>query len=243
MDGRRVETRMIERLDNGDWRFSAYAWNDEQSDATLVSPDKGRTLTSPGGRRYRIPSEADCRACHAGAADTGARFLRAAAFPGPRSARAARGTGARRRPRPARADRRWKAGRPAARTVRHPAADRGADARPAGRAGLPARQLRPVPRGPGAQRFRRAGRTAARARSPRTQPPARRRSARSSTAKAATVPRAPPTRSSSCRAMPRRARCSRACARAIPASRCRRSAAPFRISRPSCCSSTGSMRT
>jgi len=68
VDGRRVETRMIERLDDGNWRFSAYAWNDEQSDATLVPSDKSRTVSLPGGRKYRIPSEADCRACHAGAA-------------------------------------------------------------------------------------------------------------------------------------------------------------------------------
>ena len=68
VDGRRGGTRMIEHLEDGNWRFSAYAWNDEQSDATLVPSDKSRTVSLPGGRRYRIPSEADCRACHAGAA-------------------------------------------------------------------------------------------------------------------------------------------------------------------------------
>lgn len=68
VNGRRVETRMIERLDDGNWRFAAYAWNDNQSNATLVPAEKSRKVSLPDGRRYTIPSEADCRACHEGAA-------------------------------------------------------------------------------------------------------------------------------------------------------------------------------
>lgn len=68
VEGRRIETRMIERLHDGKWRFAAYAWNDEQSDATLVPAAKARKVSLPDGRRYTIPSEADCRACHEGAA-------------------------------------------------------------------------------------------------------------------------------------------------------------------------------
>jgi hypothetical protein len=66
--GRRVETRLIERLEDGTWRFAAYAWNDDQSDATLVPADKSVRVALSGDRRYTIPSEADCRACHEGAA-------------------------------------------------------------------------------------------------------------------------------------------------------------------------------
>jgi hypothetical protein len=66
--GRRVETRLIERLEDGTWRFAAYAWNEDQSDATLVPADKSVKLSLSGDRRYTIPSEADCRACHEGAA-------------------------------------------------------------------------------------------------------------------------------------------------------------------------------
>jgi hypothetical protein len=65
--GRRVETRMIERLPDGEWRFVAYAWNDAQTEATLAPAD-GMRLSLADGARYTIPSEADCRACHAGAA-------------------------------------------------------------------------------------------------------------------------------------------------------------------------------
>lgn len=66
--GRRVETRMIERLADGTWRFAAYVWNDDQTDATLAPADGLPSHTLPGDRRYPIPSEADCRACHEGAA-------------------------------------------------------------------------------------------------------------------------------------------------------------------------------
>lgn len=70
MGGRRVETRFIERLADGSWRFSAYVWNDAQTEAELA-PTSGirnhRVETAPRGR-YVIPAEADCRACHGGAA-------------------------------------------------------------------------------------------------------------------------------------------------------------------------------
>jgi hypothetical protein len=66
VDGRRVETRSIERLPDGEWRFTAYAWNDAQTEAALA-PAEGMTVSLPGGR-YRIPGESDCRACHEGAA-------------------------------------------------------------------------------------------------------------------------------------------------------------------------------
>lgn len=68
IEGRRVETRMIERLEDGTWRFAAYVWNDGQTDAMLWPTAGIRSHTLPGGRRYAIPSEADCRACHEGAA-------------------------------------------------------------------------------------------------------------------------------------------------------------------------------
>lgn len=66
--GRRIETRMIERLPEGDWRFSAYVWNDAQTEATLVPVAGIRALPLPDGGHYTIPSEPDCRACHEGAA-------------------------------------------------------------------------------------------------------------------------------------------------------------------------------
>ena len=58
-DGRRHETRLIERLQDGSWRFSSFAWNAEGTEATLA-PEEG--IPERG-----IPSRNDCLACHEGA--------------------------------------------------------------------------------------------------------------------------------------------------------------------------------
>ncbi|HXV41225.1 MAG TPA: hypothetical protein VD701_09710 [Steroidobacteraceae bacterium] len=66
-EGRRIETRTIERLPDGGWRFAAYVWNAAGTEATLAPAD-GAKVALPSGARYQVPSEADCRACHEGAA-------------------------------------------------------------------------------------------------------------------------------------------------------------------------------
>ena len=65
---RPIETRYLERLADGSWRYATYVWNDEGTRATLV-PEDGLVVSradAPGGR-YRIPSRTDCLACHEGA--------------------------------------------------------------------------------------------------------------------------------------------------------------------------------
>ncbi|MBB5015666.1 hypothetical protein [Rehaibacterium terrae] len=66
--GRPIETRLIERLPDGAWRFATYVWNEDGSEAVLA-PERGIAALpapeAPGGR-YRIPSRDDCRACHEG---------------------------------------------------------------------------------------------------------------------------------------------------------------------------------
>ena len=57
--GRRIETRYIERLADGSWRFAAYQWNEEGTRAALAP--------ETGVRAAAIPSRADCLACHEGA--------------------------------------------------------------------------------------------------------------------------------------------------------------------------------
>ncbi len=67
--GRAIETRMIERLADGSWRFASYVWNADGSDAVLA-PEDGVVVPvadAPGGR-YAVPSRTDCLACHEGAA-------------------------------------------------------------------------------------------------------------------------------------------------------------------------------
>jgi hypothetical protein len=69
LGGRPVETRFIERLADGRWRFAAYVWNASGTEAVLA-PARGAVVNhqdAPNGR-YRVPSRGDCIACHAGAA-------------------------------------------------------------------------------------------------------------------------------------------------------------------------------
>ena len=68
VEGRRIETRLIERLPDGGWRFASYAWNEEQTEATLAPANRASLVPLASGRSYTIPSVADCRACHEGAA-------------------------------------------------------------------------------------------------------------------------------------------------------------------------------
>ena len=67
---RPVETRMLERLADGRWRYASYVWNADGTDA-LLAPDAGipalAAAGAPGGT-YAIPSTDDCRGCHEGAA-------------------------------------------------------------------------------------------------------------------------------------------------------------------------------
>jgi hypothetical protein len=58
-DGRKIETRFIERLADGSWRYASYVWNEEGTRATLAP--------AHGIARLGIPSRADCLACHEGA--------------------------------------------------------------------------------------------------------------------------------------------------------------------------------
>ncbi|MFO1208118.1 MAG: hypothetical protein U1E40_02730 [Amaricoccus sp.] len=65
--GRPVETRMIERLADGSWRYAAYAWSADGSAATLA-PAAGLRASYDlgGGRWHAIPSVGDCKVCHEG---------------------------------------------------------------------------------------------------------------------------------------------------------------------------------
>ncbi len=67
--GRPIETRYMERLADGNWRFATYVWKADGSGAELA-PARGIAAlaapTAPGGR-YAVPSRGDCLACHGGA--------------------------------------------------------------------------------------------------------------------------------------------------------------------------------
>jgi len=66
---RKVETRLIERLADGSWRFASYVWDADGREARLV-PEGGLPNAAPigeTGRLHDIPSRGDCLACHEGA--------------------------------------------------------------------------------------------------------------------------------------------------------------------------------
>lgn len=65
-----VETRLIERLADGSWRYATYVWNEDGGDAVLAPESGYRRYPAPAapGGYYPIPSRDDCRACHEGGA-------------------------------------------------------------------------------------------------------------------------------------------------------------------------------
>jgi hypothetical protein len=72
---RRIETRLLTRQD-GEWAGYSYAWNDEQTDATLVdasgidrSFEVNRAGASGGRQTWHFPSRAECMVCHSRAAN------------------------------------------------------------------------------------------------------------------------------------------------------------------------------
>lgn len=88
---RRIETRLLLRQ-QGEWAGYTYRWADDGSDATLVTKEGADAeLADPdieGGRqRWRLPSRAECLACHSRAANfvlgvSGIQLNREQAYPG-----------------------------------------------------------------------------------------------------------------------------------------------------------------
>jgi hypothetical protein len=64
--GRRVETRYMERLADGRYRFATYVWSEDGRDARLSRSARSQLVTLPSGALHEIPNESDCRACHEG---------------------------------------------------------------------------------------------------------------------------------------------------------------------------------
>ncbi len=64
--GRPIETRMIERLADGSWRFATYIWDADGHDAVLAPAQGVRRLAAPEMPTgvYAVPSQTDCLACH-----------------------------------------------------------------------------------------------------------------------------------------------------------------------------------
>jgi uncharacterized repeat protein (TIGR03806 family) len=63
--GKRTETRLFMRHDDGGWNGYTYEWLDDGSDAVLLPAGKTKTV---GTQTWTFPSRSDCVACHSEAA-------------------------------------------------------------------------------------------------------------------------------------------------------------------------------
>ena len=75
VDGKRVETRMFQKVKTNFWVYATYAWNGDDSAAainfggTVPVGDAGAGDGGDGGLTWTIPSNDDCNECHRGRSD------------------------------------------------------------------------------------------------------------------------------------------------------------------------------
>ena len=60
--GKKIETRLFARYPDSTWAGYSYEWNDEQSEALLLSAGKTKPLAN--GKTWYFPSRGECFACH-----------------------------------------------------------------------------------------------------------------------------------------------------------------------------------
>ena len=141
-------------LQDGSWRYATYVWNEGGTDAVLAPADGIAAVhASRRDARYTIPSESDCRACHEGAPVPvlGFSALQLSSDRDPLAPHAEPAE----RPRSARARGARLVAQSAAGDARSAAAHRGRVADRTRRAGISARQLRPLPQQARPRRARR----------------------------------------------------------------------------------------
>jgi hypothetical protein len=66
-DNKRVETRLFQKLLSDYWVYTTYAWNDDETEATLSSG--GNIPWGTDGGFYHIPTPDECDQCHRGRTD------------------------------------------------------------------------------------------------------------------------------------------------------------------------------
>ena len=65
LGGKRIETRLFVRHDDGGWGGFSYEWNDLETDATLLPSSKSKQV---GAQAYYFPSRSECTTCHSAVA-------------------------------------------------------------------------------------------------------------------------------------------------------------------------------
>ena len=69
VDGKRVETRMFQKTMVGFWVYATYAWNSDDSEATINYGGPVPVGDPDSGVVWNIPSNDDCNECHRGRLD------------------------------------------------------------------------------------------------------------------------------------------------------------------------------
>lgn len=67
VEGKRVETRMFQKVASDFWIYATYAWNGDDSAATINFG--GTVAVGDGGTTWNIPTNDDCDECHRGRQD------------------------------------------------------------------------------------------------------------------------------------------------------------------------------
>jgi hypothetical protein len=62
-DGKRIETRIFQKVDDTQWIKGTFVWNDKETEALR---DKGGHDMTVSGNPYYLPSNLDCDECHGG---------------------------------------------------------------------------------------------------------------------------------------------------------------------------------
>ncbi len=70
LNGKRVETRMFQKTTSAFWVYATYAWNSDDSDATLNFGGPVAVPGGDGGLTWTIPTNDDCNECHRGRQDS-----------------------------------------------------------------------------------------------------------------------------------------------------------------------------
>jgi len=65
LQGKIIETRLLVHRKNGEWSGFSYEWNDEATDAALLSEAKEKLI---GGQTWSYPNRSQCLQCHTNAA-------------------------------------------------------------------------------------------------------------------------------------------------------------------------------
>lgn len=65
LGGKRIETRLFMRHDDGEWAGYTYEWNAADTDAVLLASSK---TSHVGGQTWTFPSRSQCVSCHTAAA-------------------------------------------------------------------------------------------------------------------------------------------------------------------------------